>query len=160
MQTILVPTDFNIKALDCVPAISKQFVGEDVAFIFVHMFKLSDSITDLLMLSRRSREFELIDNNFYNRCNEIKSQNNKIKAIRVEFLYGSTLSMFRNFIEANDVTHVLKAEHCSIGKLHKSSIDPMTLIQKCGLPEINIKTVQAEPVTINKHDRELELSEV
>ncbi|RVU01286.1 hypothetical protein EOD41_04785 [Mucilaginibacter limnophilus] len=160
MQTILVPTDFNIKALDCVSAISKQYEGEDISFIFVHMFKLSDSITDLLMLSRRSREFELIDNDFYNRCNEIKAQNDNVKAIRVEFLYGSTLSMFRNFIEANEVTHVLKAEHCSIGKLHKSSINPMTLIQKCGLPEIYIKPVPAEPVTVKKQNQELELSEV
>ncbi|RYY37715.1 MAG: hypothetical protein EOP46_01635 [Sphingobacteriaceae bacterium] len=161
MQTILVPTDFKVSSLDCVAAISEQFTGEEVKFIFVHMFKLSDSITDLLMLSRRSREYEVIEDGFYNRCIQIKRDNPLVNDIKVEFLYGSTLSMFRNFIEANNVTQILNVDDCSVGKINKSSINPSTLIQKSGLPVITAtRPVVAEEVQAVKVKPELELSEV
>lgn len=138
MKTILVPTDFNTSALDCVESLCRQFEGQELGFIFMHMFKLSDSMSDLLMLSRRSREFELISDDFYNRCNELKNRYPQVKFIRAEFLYGSTMSMFKNFIDGNEVGHILHVDNSNVSKINKSSIDPSVLIARCGLPVISI----------------------
>ncbi|MBE9584933.1 hypothetical protein IM792_10780 [Mucilaginibacter sp. JRF] len=148
MQTVLIPTDFNIEALKAIPLVCKQMNEEKLSFIFIHMFKLSDSVTDLLMLSRRSREYEQVSDEFYNGCTALKQQYPQIAAIKVEFLYGSTLSMFKNFLEDNDVSQVLDVKHCYAGKINKSSIDPAVLIQKSGLPVLSLKP-NAAAVTVN-----------
>ncbi|TDQ06926.1 hypothetical protein [Pedobacter metabolipauper] len=162
MQTILVPTDFNISSLDCISSLCNQFKNEDLRFIFVHVFKLSDSMGDLLMLSRRSREFEQVSDEFYKRCNEIKAQNKQVKGLQIEFLYGSTLSMFKNFLEANAVNLVLDSSNCYLSKINKSSIDPQVLVQKCGLPIVAIaEQAPVKAASVSKvHRYEEELSEV
>jgi hypothetical protein len=124
------------------------------------MFKLSDSIGDLLMLSRRSREFESISDDFYNRCNTYKAQCKNIEAIKIEFFYGSTMSMFRNFLENHDVDCVLHPDNCSCNKINKSSIDPLTLIKKSGLPIVNLMEVPKElPVKQSRLIPERQLEE-
>lgn len=144
MKSILIPTDFNLSALNCIPALCNQYKDEKLRFYFVHMFKLSDSISDLLMLSRRSREFEQVDEDFYNQCAEMKRKYQQIETLKVDFLYGSTLSMFKNFLEDNDINAVLDPANCSISKINKSSIDPNVLIAKSGLPIVKIEVLKTE----------------
>ena len=139
MRNILIPTDFNVASFDCFPAICEQQHQEDLNFIFVHMFKLSDSITDLLMLSRRSREFEQVSDEFYEKADEMKLSFPQIKTIKIEFLYGTTLAMFRDFLEFNAINYVLEPKCCFLDKIHKASIDPLVLIEKSGLPMLTIK---------------------
>lgn len=134
MKTILVPTDFSAQAFKCIPSLCKQLQGEKLSIVFIHLFKLSDSISDLLLLSRRSKEYEHVSNDFYKQCEEIKTVYPSIKAIRIEFFYGSTLSRFKNFIEANEIDFILHPADCSISKLNKSSIDPSVLMDRCSVP--------------------------
>ncbi|RZJ90152.1 MAG: hypothetical protein EOO20_09005 [Chryseobacterium sp.] len=150
MRNILIPTDFSVSSFDCFPAICQQQHHEDLNFIFVHMFRLSDSITDLLMLSRRSREFERVGEEFYERANQMKGFFPQIKAIKIEFLYGTTLAMFRDFIEVNAIDCVLEAQCCFLEKIHKASIDPLVLIEKSGLPVLSVKRVVAVQHSSNK----------
>ncbi|WP_146198769.1 hypothetical protein [Pararcticibacter amylolyticus] len=138
MQTVLIPTDFSVSALDCIPSLCARFEGKDLTVVFTHMFKLSDSETELLLLSRRSSEFELVSDDFYRRCREIKLICPSVKSIKIEFFYGSTLSMLRNFIERNDVNYILNPLSCSVKKIHKYSIDPSVLLQKSGVPVIDV----------------------
>ncbi|MCC8410979.1 hypothetical protein LJ707_18710 [Mucilaginibacter sp. UR6-1] len=158
MQTILIPTDFNTEALKAIPLVCNEMKEQKLSFIFIHMFKLSDSETDLLMLSRRSREYEQVSDAFYNGCTALKQQYSQISAIRVEFLYGSTLSMFKNFLEDNQVDQVLDIKHCHAGKINRSSIDPAVLIQKSGLPVLSVKP-QPVPAQIIAAKTEPELAE-
>lgn len=144
MKTILIPTDFSQRSLDCIPSLCSQYDTQKVSFVFVHMFKLSDSIGDLLMLSRRSREFENISDDFYNKCTTYKAQLPNIEVIKIEFFYGSTISMFRNFLENHEVDCVLNPADCSCSKINKSSIDPAILIEKSALPVISINRTQLE----------------
>ncbi|RYZ97226.1 MAG: hypothetical protein EOP47_22200 [Sphingobacteriaceae bacterium] len=160
MQTILIPTNFNVSSLDCVPALCNQFKGEDIKIIFMHMFKLSDSITDLLMLSKRSRDHEHISDEFYSRCRELKAEHEQIQAIKADFVYGSTLSLFRNFIDANEVTHVLDQGHCTASKINKLSMDPAILIKRSGLPVIQVEPVKATKASYMQVVHEELLTEV
>jgi hypothetical protein len=159
MQTVLVITDFKIEALDCVPQLSEQVKSTELSFVFMHLFKLSDSITDLLMLSRRSREFEHISDEFHNRCRELERTCKNVKSIRVDFFYGSTVSMFRNYLEANEVNYILDPSNCSVGKINKSSIDAEALIKKAGTRVIRLQKVEAvqsrQEAPVLVHEEEL-----
>ncbi|PYF73992.1 hypothetical protein [Pedobacter nutrimenti] len=162
MQTILIPSNFNISALDCIPDLCEQFQNEKLNVIFIHMFKLSDSISELLLLSRRSREFEMVGDDFYKGCSQLKAQYPQIEGIRVEFLYGSTLSMFRNFLDANEVSAVFEPESRFMEKIHKYSIDPTVLVLKSGLPVVRLrkKIIQLKKEPVLSAKREAALAEV
>jgi hypothetical protein len=164
MKTILIPTDYQASAFNCIPSVVSQLQSEEINLVFVHMFKLSDSVTDLMMLSRRSREYEKVSDEFYQRCNEAKAQYPQITNIKIEFLYGSTLSMFKDFLEHNEVDAVVETAAGSFNPIHKSSINPAVLVQKCGLPVISVnktyeRVMQTEPVA-TMYQREEFLAEV
>ncbi|MBL4676808.1 MAG: hypothetical protein JKY70_11495 [Mucilaginibacter sp.] len=154
MKTILIPTDYQASSLECVPAICNRFKGEELNLIFVHVFKLSDSITDIMMLSRRSREYEQVSDEFFNTMEALRKQYTQINDVKIEFLYGSTLSMFKTFIELNEVDVVIELEDNEFNPIHRSSIDPTLLVKRSGLPVIStnnrtyaqIKQPEAEPV--------------
>jgi hypothetical protein len=143
MKSILIPTDFKAASLTCIPDLCRQQKGEDLNLVFIHLFKVSDSITDLLMLNRRNREYEYISDDFYLQCEHIKASFPQIKHIKIDFFYGSTIATFRNYLEGNGIDCVLDLAHCNAQPLNKRSVDPQNLIQKSGL-----KTLTIEPIEI------------
>ena len=145
MKTILIPTDFNASALNCIPDLCASTEEKELNVIFVHMFRLSDSITDMLMLSRRSREFEFVNDAFHEATRSAKSRFPQIKSLTIEFFYGSTLRMFKNFTEANDIDYILHPEFCTWEKLNKNSINPAALIEKSGIPVYTIMKKYSAP---------------
>ena len=136
MKSILIPTDYQSSSLDCIHAVCRQLKNEELNLIFVHVFKLSDSFSDVITLSRRSREYEKVGDDFYRYCNVLRAQYPQIQNIKIEFLYGSTLGMFKNFIEANEVDMVLDTEGYNFSPIHAYSVDPALLIKRSGLPVI------------------------
>lgn len=164
MKTILIPTDYKASSLDCIPTICSRFKDEELNLIFVHVFKLSDSITDVMMLSRRSREYEQVSDEFFCRMEALRKEYQQINNVKIEFLYGSTLSMFKTFIEANEVDVVIELEGGEFNPIHRSSIDPALLVKRSGLPVIStdnrtyahIKQLEAEVV----HEPQEELTEM
>nr|WP_294876169.1 hypothetical protein [uncultured Pedobacter sp.] len=140
MQTILIPTDFNPTSVNCIPTLCKQLPEQELNFIFIHMFKLSDRMGDLLMLSRRNREYKYVSQEFYDQCELMKQTYSVIKAIKIEFFYGSTVGMFRDYLENAGVNQILDPSYCSTGKLNSNSIDPALLVQRSGTPVIHINT--------------------
>lgn len=158
MKTILIPTDFSLSSLDCIPDLYVQ-QEQELNLIFVHLFKLSDAIGDLLMLSRRSKEYEYISDDFYTQCEELKSKFPGIRSIKIDFFYGSTLSTFRNFLEAHSVDYILDPSNCCCKKLNKSSIDPTALFNKSGLPGIIVRKAVASIVPLPVIVEELQLAE-
>nr|WP_068891613.1 hypothetical protein [Pedobacter panaciterrae] len=140
MQTILIPTDFDSTSVNCISSLCKQLPEQELNFIFIHMFKLSDRMGDLLMLSRRNREYKYVSQSFYDQCELMKQTHPQIKAIKIEFFYGSTVGMFRDYLENAGVSQILDPSFCSTGKLNNNSIDPGLLVQRSGVPVININT--------------------
>lgn len=140
MQTILIPTDFSTSSLDAMSPLCSQNHSEELTLVFVHLFKLSDSIGDLLMLSRRSREYEYVGEAFYQQCEELKVQFPNIKAIKIEFFYGSTLVLFKSFLDFHEISGILHSSNCSWSSINAASINPNVLTHKLGLPEVTIRT--------------------
>jgi hypothetical protein len=156
MQTILIPTDFQLKSINTIAAISKRFEGEDIAIIFTHMFKLSDSISDLLMLSRRVKEYQYVGEDFYRECHELKLRHPQVKSISIDFFYGGTLAAFKNFLEIHQVNYILDplASHCA--PLNRSSIDPAVLINRANLPILEMKkTTEQEKFSVKEELEEV-----
>jgi hypothetical protein len=148
MKNILIPTDFNVNALTCIENLCEQHENTRFQLIFIHLFKISDSITDLLMLSRRNRDYDYVSNHFYQACERIKAAYPQVESIKVDFFYGSTLSMFRNYLEAQGIDAVLDLKHCSLKPLNKMSVNPEGLIQKCGLEVLHLQAARKAAVRV------------
>lgn len=138
MQTILIPTDFKLPAFDCIPQLCKQLKGQKLNIIFTHCFNLSDSISDLLMLSRRNREFEYISDEFYKHGEQIKRDYNEINAIKIDFFYGSSLAAFNAFIQTHEVTCILDPASCSYSKLNKRSLETISFVERTSIPVLKV----------------------
>ncbi|WP_443943990.1 hypothetical protein ACJVDH_13785 [Pedobacter sp. AW1-32] len=133
MKTILVPTDFNIESTKIVDALLHDLPDEQLNIIFLHAFKLSDSITDMLMLSRRSRDYNNVSDDFYNTLSRYKENySRQIAAIGIEYFYGSTVAAFKNFIENFEVEYIAYPTDYNFKSINKYSIDPKILIERSG----------------------------
>ncbi|GGI24140.1 hypothetical protein [Pedobacter mendelii] len=163
MKTILIPTDFNLESIKVIDAIVQNQTGEKLNLIFVHAFKLSDSITDMLMLSRRSRDYENVSDEFYLKIDEYKNQyHDKIQTIGIEYFYGSTVAAFKNFIEAFDVNAIAYLKDYKFTPINKFSIDPKYLTERsgCELLNLNVLTVHQSENLIDTKIHEAQLQEV
>jgi len=146
MKNILIPTNFRLESLNSVKELCRQTEGENLQLVFVHLFKISDSISDLLMLNRRNREYEYISDAFYAQCEQIKATFPQIKHIKIDFFYGSRLAMFRNYLEAHQINYVLDPVHCNVQPLNRLSVDPQILIERSGLKVLTIKPKEMRAV--------------
>ncbi len=151
MKTILIPTDFNETSVYLSENILKNFKNESVKLIFFHAYKLTDSISDLLMLSRRSTDYGQIPDTFHKACAELRTNHKgKLAPIGIEYFYGSTMAAFRNFAEANEVDFIFCPESYHFRQLSKYSIDPGSFLKKSGIPLIHLLQEDEPPVDENK----------
>ena len=141
MKRILVPTDFNVESTKIIDAIALHQGLQEVTVIFLHAFKLSDSITDMLMLSRRSKDYQHINEEFNQKIDAytLKYQQ-KVKGIGVEFFYGSTAAAFKNLIEGLQIDLVAYPQNYNFTPINKYSIDPKVLTARCGCEVLELDT--------------------
>ena len=147
MKTVLVPTDFNVESLKIIDSLVVTNKPQDIGIIFMHAFKLSDSITDMLMLSRRSKDYENISDEFYAQAEAYKKKYpNHIKFIGVEYFYGSTVAAFKNFIDGCNATCIAYPKEYNFKAINKYSINPNTLTKRCGCEvfEVDINEFSSE----------------
>ncbi|WP_316797991.1 hypothetical protein [Pedobacter frigidisoli] len=163
MKTILVPTDFNIESTKIVDSLVQVQPQETYTIIFLHAFKLSDSITDMLMLSRRSRDYENISDDFYQKLNNYKSKySSQIQNIGIEYFYGSTVAAFKNFIDALEVSTIVYPKGYDFKPINKYSINPKFLTERsgCDVMELPITEIRNSESLINTKILEAKREEV
>ncbi|MXV52387.1 hypothetical protein GS399_15540 [Pedobacter sp. HMF7647] len=154
MKTILIPTDFTLKSLDCIPSIVACNPSKKLKLVLVHVMKVTDSMQDLLMLSRRSAEYKNISEDFYNTCAVLKRTfTENIVSIEIEFFYGSTVAVFKDFLETHEVDEIIKPDQ-SYQLVHKMSIDPAALLGRCGYRVVNVRNYKT-PVAEHSQLEEL-----
>ena len=133
MKTVLIPTDFNVGSLTIIDTLVLTNKPETIRIIFLHAFKLSDSITDMLMLSRRSRDYENISQEFYDQIAHYKQKYpNDIESIGIEYFYGSTVVAFKNFLERIAPSFIAYPKNYNFNPINKYSINPVHLTNRCG----------------------------
>lgn len=139
MKNVLIPTDYTLESIKIIEALIFSKKCEQINIVFVHAFKISDSITDLLMLSRRSRDYEHICDEFYEQLNLCKSKYAKeIKNIRLEYFYGNTVAAFKNFLDALEIDHIAYAKDYNFKSINKYSISPKYLTERSGCATIEL----------------------
>lgn len=162
MKTVLVPTDFKLGSINIIDALVQNQRNETLNIIFVHAFKLSDSITDMLMLSRRSRDYENISDEFYQQLDQVRAKySNQIGNVGLEYFYGSTVAAFKNFIEAFDVDCIAYLDGYNFTPINKYSIDPKFLTGRAGCPVMQLtpSSVLATENLIDTRIQETQLQE-
>lgn len=140
MKTLLVPTDFNPESVKIIDAFLLTQNCSEINVIFLHAFKLSDSITDMLMLSRRSRDYENVSDEFYAQMDYYKQKYaDRINKIGIEYFYGSTLVAFKNLLDALAIDAIVYPQDYDFCPLNKYSIDPKYLIMRSGCKVFELK---------------------
>lgn len=132
MKTVLVPTDFNLESVQIIDALFQDQPHEAFKIVFIHAFKISDSITDMLMLNRRSRDYENISDEFYQTLNHYKNTYQNQINLGVEYFYGSTVAAFKNFVENLEVDYIAYPKNYNFKPINKFSIDPKYLTERSG----------------------------
>ncbi|MEH6308120.1 hypothetical protein RYH73_20860 [Olivibacter sp. CPCC 100613] len=131
MKKILIPTDFSGKSLDILTDYLLSSNENKVSVLFFSVVKLSDSITDLLLLSKRTKEIELIPKSFENYCNCIQNEFERIEDVRFEYFYGNTIALFRNFLDANCIDEIVYDPAIKLQMVTRVSANPIEMIERC-----------------------------
>ncbi|MBC3539681.1 hypothetical protein ACFSC6_21680 [Rufibacter sediminis] len=142
MATVLMPSNFENDSFACIPELVETFPGMPLKVLLFHPFGLSSSITDLLMLSRRNKEENLVSFDFYRKCLALEQEYPQITGVNWTCFYGTTLVAFKNFLKANSVDFVVSPatyRYKSIGKL---SQNPSLFLEKCPLPVISLTPME------------------
>jgi hypothetical protein len=133
MKTILIPTDFSLDSTKVLDAVLCETPDESFRAIFLHAFKLSDSIADMLLLSRRSRDYEVVSDAFYEKLEQYKKNYYpQLSAVGIEYFYGSTVVAFKNFLEGQGVDTIAYDKAYQFKPINKYSIDPRYLTERVG----------------------------
>lgn len=156
MKTALITTDFRIASTEVLETLLLEHPEETFRVIFFHAFKLSDSISDFLLLTRRSRDYEVVSDIFYERLNKYKADySQQLHSIGIEYFYGSTVAAFKNFMEARSVDCIAHDACYKFNPLSKHSIDPKYLIDRVSCEmlvfDASISTKNRNPSTIENH---------
>ncbi|PTQ96784.1 hypothetical protein C8P68_104273 [Mucilaginibacter yixingensis] len=133
MKTLLIPTDFQLETTHCVPQLVHRFHPQKLNILMVHLVGITDSVGELLMLSRRSAENRFISDDFYRTCHNLrKSYADSIQDIRIEFFYGNTMAAFKNYLDANNVDTIVTLKDLDYELLTERSLDPDAFINRSG----------------------------
>lgn len=151
MKTVIIPSDFTMKSVEVAATIIRSS-NEETRLIFTHLFHVADDIQDLLFASYRKREYDFVSEEFWKACNLLKNLHpNVLKIAKVEFFYGNKLAAFKNFLEFHDADCIAYSKSHGVPKISKSSIDALPVIQKCGLPLIDIDRIKEPELQDAEH---------
>nr|WP_294948206.1 hypothetical protein [uncultured Mucilaginibacter sp.] len=147
---ILIPTDFSLTSLKAIPALLEQQPGQQFNITLVNFLGLSDSISELLMLSRRSREYEHVTQEFLDECSRLsRGYSNQILSLQTEFFYGTTVAVFKNYLEAREIDQIARLKDHNYLKLTPLSYEPGPLLERSKCQLINLAPyVKPQPVKV------------
>ncbi|WP_132053454.1 universal stress protein [Pseudocnuella soli] len=147
MTNILVPTDFTAYSLMMAEQAMKNGNYEKCNIVLFHAFQPPVSPLDMLGAGHRDPSCELMSEPFRQACKQLKdSHGSRINKIVVRCMTGSTRSVFRNFVEANDIDLIYCPEDYYFKPVHDRSVDPQFLFKKCGVPVLKSGVRKTEPV--------------
>lgn len=136
---VLIPTDLTVISLKVIPALIQQQPDTKFNITLVNFLGLSDSITELLMLSRRSREYEHITQEYIDECTRlVRTYGEQIENLNTEFFYGNTVAVFKNFLEARQFDQIAKMPNHRYEKINENSYDPDRLLERSGCKVIDL----------------------
>ncbi len=152
MQTIVVPTDFSIRSLNIITGLAEKKLLQNASIILVHSLDMPTSMQDLLFVSRTRRENQqLISRHFSEACEVIRNKySSMISSIRIQFLYGNSSRVFRNFLQASKAELVAFSSTCNYRSVSRNSVDMLPFIRKSSFPSVEILVAQRSGLSHSK----------
>ncbi len=129
-KTIVVPTDFSVQSLNVLKNVLSAHKGDcRYDIILLHGSHLTDSITDLMFVSKRRIAEQLSNPAFEAACGVIHNKfASQINSIRKEIFTGFTQNAFDNFIEANKVEDIYVSAQKNSRFTSKKSFDVLPFV--------------------------------
>lgn len=136
MQNVLIPTDFTTASFRLAEQAIKN-CDKKINIVLFHAFALPDSAFDMLSKDYKRAETAFITESFRVACKQLKDNYPQIvNRITVKCLQGNTNSLFRNFIEANDIDLICCPVAYNYMSIHERSINPLPMFKKAGIPQV------------------------
>jgi hypothetical protein len=143
MKHVLIPTDFSIRSLRVIHGVIEKFSDEKITIVMMHALRMPTSITDLMMLARRSAHHDLITDDYKDACEIIRNKYaSNIKLLKTEFLFGNTSAVFRNFLQYQNIDVIAYADKEEFRQAGKDSYNPAALIKKSKYPVYQVPLKQ------------------
>lgn len=134
MRNVLIPTDFSTASLEKVSQVIHAMDDQPMNIILFHAFEKTCTGPDLLGNSKRLPYADLLTDDFRNACRRIKTSHaRKINSIYVRHMYGSTVPLFRNFIDAHDVDVIACPDGYEYNPVTRESVNPANMFKKSGI---------------------------
>lgn len=159
MTNLLIPTDCSVNSVKEVEQVIKSLGGRKVNIVLFHGFTLPTSSIDLITGAHKHPYNEVMNENFRQACKQLKDRYpQNIQKINFKYMLGDTLSVFRNFADANDIDMIYVPENYSYIKIHERSINPLSFFNKSGIPFYKTPVFEPQTREVVEEARATELS--
>ena len=143
MTNILVPTDFTSSSLQLAVQAIQSIDARNINILLFHAFEMPSSEFELLDPYRQRPYAGLITDSFRQECKQLKEKYSTVLGkINFRCMEGSTVPLFRNFINANEIDLIYCPEHYQFKPVHKRSIDPRPLFKRSGTKVVKEAALQ------------------
>lgn len=132
MKTIVIPaksqTNFNKLALTAM----SLYENDTVHCIFLDIRPLPDNYNDLLTLSAKRTNSTLADAAFYEVAANLKKTYNDKITVAVDFLYGDSSAVFKNYISFKEADLVIYDEQQWKPQQKSLKLNIFRMVSRCG----------------------------
>ncbi len=154
MVNVVVPTDFSIPSLDIIHNVVAKYPDERINIYLIHALRSSNSISDLLFISKRLNVGNLYDQDFMDACEIIKNKYESVLArIKIEIYYGESRKYLKSFLEHRNICAVFFAKTYRFKEISAHSQDMHLLFKNAAVPLYyeTVTTGQKHKNTVQEH---------
>jgi len=138
-RTILIPTDFTIESLKPFKEAIKSLEIGSVNVVFLHCVHLSDSIVELLFLSKKELTDSLLNADFLEACKVLQQRYAaRVNSTRIELFMGGTQHGFDDFLAGNRIEEIYMLKDYVYKLASKRSFSPEPYLKKCKVPLVEV----------------------
>lgn len=148
MNTLLIPTDFTAASVQ-LAAKAIRTINKKADIVFFHAFQLPFYYNDTL--SSQPPYMELMNDRLRKACRQLKDQYPElVGSVSFRFMRGDTNALFRNFLEANNITMIVCPLDYQYKKVHADSINPVGFFKRSKLPLMQSFNAPERPVVLRE----------
>lgn len=156
MNNLLIPTDFTPASVQ-LAARALKALNKKSNIVFFHAFQMPYFLNDLL--TNEPPYLELMNDRLRQACRNLKEQYPELTGtITFKFMRGDTNALFRNFIDANDITMIVCPKEYVYEKVHKDSINPTGFFKRSKLPVMQTFLTPERQVVLKEKLEHMEVS--
>lgn len=134
MKNILIPTDFSNDSFQLIGRAAETLSNEKFNVILFHAFDIPSDLGSLMFLGRDKIYTNLVTDEFRSSCKKVKNLYiRNVNSISVRYMYGTSVRVFKNFADANEIDLIVLPTGLQLGLPHKYSYNPVSILRKSGV---------------------------